>query len=458
MRGPSGTLFAGGIAVVAVCGLVSVAFAQGPPPALPVSQLEQKPAVLPVLPVTQIDDQARSQLNGPARLTMDFPKPMPVNDVLQLIVAGTPFSAVTDRDVTGTFAGALREVTMRQALEFVLLPLDLNYAVQGNVIRVFTRRPATRLFEVNALNVHRSVHRGIRSAVSLQGEPAAASVVSSVDADPLADLARGVQSMLSASGRMHVDRKAGLVQVTDFEDRLDQIGVYVEAVQLRATRQVRIEAHVIEVTIYDARKPTIDWAAVANLTGVRTAGSATAGFKVPEMAALLAAIATQGSVATIAAPRVLAMNNEPAIMRVGTQLVSFDTAAAFAKENGGRSSSGTPLFAGLTLIITAQIASDGIVQLSVSPTYSEKTGDVRAPAGGSVPVLTITEADTVVRVQEGETVVISGLVQDRTRARQAPGFSGLFGAQTRETVKSELVVLLTPTVVVPGSPSRAGGM
>jgi MSHA biogenesis protein MshL len=458
MRGPSGAHVAGAIALVAVCAPVSAPLAQGPLQALPVSQLEQKSASLPPLPVTKIDDQARSQLDGPARLTMDFPKPMPVDDVLQLIVAGTPFSAVTDRDVTATFAGALRDVTMRQALEAVLLPLDLDYAVQGNVIRVFTRRPATRLFEINALNLQRSVHRGIRSAVSLQGEPAAASVVSSVDADQLADLARGVQSMLSASGRMYVDRKAGLVHVTDFEDRLDQIGVYVEAVQLRTTRQVRIEAHVIEVTMNDATKSTVDWAVVANLAGVRTAGSATAGFKVPDMAALLAAIATQGSVATIAAPRVLAMNNEPAVMRVGTQLVSFDTASAFAKEHGGRSSSATPLFAGLTLTVTAQIAPDGIVQLSVSPTYSEKTGEVRAPAGGSVPVLTITEADTVVRVQEGETVVMSGLVQDRTRARQAPGFSGLFGAQTRETVKSELVILLTPTVVVPGSTSRAGAM
>jgi general secretion pathway protein D len=161
-------------------------------------------------------------------------------------------------------------------------------------------------------------------------------------------------------------------------------------------------------------------------------------------------------VATIAAPRVLAMNNEPAVMRVGTQLVSFDTASSIATENGGRPA--TPLFAGLTLTVMAQIASDGIVRLSVSPTYSEKTGDVRAPAGGSVPVLTVTEADTVVRVQEGETVVIAGFVQDRTRARQAPGFSGLFGAQTRETVKSELVILLTPTVVVPGGASRAGAM
>jgi type II secretory pathway component GspD/PulD (secretin) len=73
-----------------------------------------------------------------------------------------------------------------------------------------------------------------------------------------------------------------------------------------------------------------------------------------------------------------------------------------------------------------------------------------------VPVLAITEADTVVRVQEGETVVISGLIQDRTRVKPATGMSGLFGGQTRETVKSELVILLTPAVVVPGVIPTAG--
>ncbi len=175
------------------------------------------------------------------------------------------------------------------------------------------------------------------------------------------------------------------------------------------------------------------------------------------MKALLRAIASQGSIATIASPRVLAMNNEPAVMRVGTQLVSFDTATMLAKETSERTSPATAVFAGLTLVVTAQIASDGIVQLSVSPTYSERTSDVKAPAGGLVPVLAITEADTVVRVQEGETVVISGLIQDRTRVRQATGVSGVFGGQARETVKSELVILLTAAVVMPGATATAGG-
>jgi type II secretory pathway component GspD/PulD (secretin) len=416
---------------------------------MPGSQLELRLPLSP-LPATQLADRLRAQLEGSSTLTMDFPRSTPVLEVLQLLVADTPFSVVAEPDVTASFTGMLKEVTMRQALESVLQPLDLDYAVRDTVIRVFVRRPATRLFDVNVLAMQRSMRRGLRSSSGLQGEPATASASATSDPGPLGELTQGVRALLSASGRVHVDRAAGLVQVTDFEDRLDQVAVYLEAVQARATRQVRIEAQVLEVTMNDASRSTIDWAAVASQAGVRTVGAASAGFRVLDMRALLDAIRLQGSIATIATPRVLAMNNEPAIMRVGTQLVSFDRATAIGTEGSNRSLP-TSVFAGLTLVVTAQIASDGIVQLSVSPTYAERTGEVRAPAGGSVPILSIAEADTVVRVQEGETVVISGLIHDRTRVVPATGVSGVFGGQRRETMKAELVILLTPALVVPGA-------
>ena len=90
------------------------------------------------------------------------------------------------------------------------------------------------------------------------------------------------------------------------------------------------------------------------------------------------------------------------------------------------------------------------MQLSVAPTYTEKTGQTKSAAGDIVPVLHVSEADTLVRVQDGDTVVISGFLQDRLQAKPGSGLAGFFGAQARETVKSELVILLTPTVVNAG--------
>jgi type II secretory pathway component GspD/PulD (secretin) len=112
---------------------------------------------------------------------------------------------------------------------------------------------------------------------------------------------------------------------------------------------------------------------------------------------------------------------------------------------------------GLTLTVTAQIAADGIVHLSVAPTYAEKTGQSKSAAGDILPVLQVSEADTLVRVQDGDTVVISGFLQDRLQGKPGTGLAGFFGAQARETVKSELVILLTPVVVTAGNGSAAGG-
>jgi len=68
----------------------------------------------------------------------------------------------------------------------------------------------------------------------------------------------------------------------------------------------------------------------------------------------------------------------------------------------------------------------------------------------------VSEADTLVRVQDGETVVLSGFLQHRTKVTAGTGVAGLFGAQSRAIVNSELVILLTPTVVTPGVGATGG--
>jgi len=90
------------------------------------------------------------------------------------------------------------------------------------------------------------------------------------------------------------------------------------------------------------------------------------------------------------------------------------------------------------LTVTPQIAADGIIQMSVSPSVTERTGVTASAEGGGVPVVSVREADTLVRVRSGETAVISGLLQ------------GDVGRKT------DLVVLLMPTLVVPAPASTAG--
>ena len=417
-----------------------------PPPA--------RPGELSSLPVTVLDDRASTpDLDGPRRIALSLARPLPLRDMLLLLVNGTPFSLVTDGSVEGSFAGDLKDLTMRQALEAVLFPRGLDYDVQGSLIRVAAHKPATRLFEVNVLNQRRTSQRGSRSAVA-PGAPPAADVTTSGASDVVEEIGRGVKALLSETGRMHVDGAASLVQVTDFADRLDQVGNYLEALQLRAGRQVRIDARIFEVTLTDPAATSIDWRVAGARGGASggLAGAHTAGMTVRDPAAFLGALGEQGRVAMIAAPQVVAMNNEPAIIRAGTERVYVEVTSR-QDQNGRMQQTTSPasVLEGFSLTVTPQISGSGTVQLSVAPTYTENAGQVKSRGGELYPLLRVSQADTVMRVQDGDTVVISGFLRDRVRTKAGTGLGSYFGSQSHERVTSELVVLLTPTIVTPGA-------
>ncbi len=421
--------------------------AGAPPPGDATSTSAAKMAPLPV---TQLDDrQAATNLDGPRRITLSVARPMPIGDLLLLLVNGTPFSLVSDNDVVGTFTGDLKELTMRQALEAVLFSRRLDYDVQGTLVRVFPRRASTRLFMINYLNVRRTLEGGVASGAPVGSSNAPANrLTTTSSADFFNDIESGVQSLLSPSGRAHVDRTAGLLQVTDFAERLDQVGVYLEAVQVRAGRQVRIDAQVLSIDLWPGGAVSIDWTtpAIRGATA-RSSGDTPVALAVTNLDALTKALAEQGAVTQVAAPHIVVMNNEPAAVRVGKELVYFDTAETSTARGQRREVSPAAVLDGLTLNVLAQVSADDFVQLHVSPAYTAQRGEVKARDGITVPVLSVSHADTIMRVRDGETIVLAGFLSATERSTPRSGLARLFGGESRTTVRSEVVILLRPRIV-----------
>ena len=219
---------------------------------------------------------------------------------------------------------------------------------------------------------------------------------------------------------MHVDRLAGVAQVSDFPERLDRVGSYLETLHVRSSRQVRVQGRVLEITLTSGA--SIDWRAVRETLGLpRDSPNAGLG---ADIQAIQTALAAQGDVRVVGAPDVTAMNNEPAIMRAGTPGVAL-----------------------LTLTVIPQISADGLVQLSVSPSWEER----RDPSRKGESTSRVAEADTVARVLDGSTVVLSGFLRSRDVMKKATGLSALFNTQQKETAQAELIVLLRPTIVSPGA-------
>lgn len=342
-------------------------------------------AAMPPLPVTQLDvRQSDPNLDG-ERISLGFSKRTPIHDVLLLLVRGTRLSVIPDPSLDETFIGDLKNVTVREALELILEPLGLDYSVHGQVVKVFRKELETRFYNIDyvaTLNLY-------------------------------SDLSEGVRTLLSANGRMSLDRTAALLQVTDSPTRLARVEQYLEAAMLRATRQVQIEGKIVEVELRDEFSSGIDWRAVQSAMASAIAGSQTLGtttsdgvtlaLKPNGFTALTNALAAQGTVNVLSSPLITAMNNEQAVMRVGSP--EAQTQAE-----------------GMTLRVTPQISADGVIHLSVNPIVNGR------------------EAETLVRVRQGETIIIAGWLLTRESTD---------GGKTSRP-KTDLVILLTPTIMAPG--------
>jgi len=461
---------------------------------------QQPSTPLPPVPITQLDlNQPHPELDV-QRISLGFSDATPIKDILLLLVRDTRLSIIPDPSLDQTFLGDLKNVTLREALDLILEPLGLDYSVRGQVIRVFRRELDTRFYSVDYVITQRSGSRSIAgttgatgSNLGLGGAGAQTSLVaggagtaglagaasggstsqvSGTDSPNLyTDLGEGVKALLSPEGRMSLDRTAALLQVTDRPSRLARVEQYLEAVMLRVTRQVQIEAKVIEVELRDEFSAGINWHAVIgglnnNATATQTLAPATTGgftlaLNVGDFSALLNAFAAQGKVNVLSSPRITAMNNEPAVMRIGTQDVFFTTTTQIDSQSGQIvQSTVTPqsLTEGVVLSVTPQISADGIIHMNINPSITERTGVATSRLGDQVPIISVRETDTLVRVRQGETIVIAGLMQDRASVETAkvpligdvPVVGNLFKRTEKNRRKTDLVILLTPTVMGPG--------
>jgi MSHA biogenesis protein MshL len=195
-------------------------------------------------------------------------------------------------------------------------------------------------------------------------------------------------------------------------------------------------------------------------------------FQATNFAAMLNFLETQGDVHVLSSPRIATLNNQKALLKVGTDElyvtgISTNNNQSTSTNNNTSTSSGptitvTPFFSGIVLDVTPQIDAEGQVMLHVHPSISQVSerekilnlgtlGNYRLPLASSA----INESDTIVRVPNGQIVAIGGLMTQELRGDRAglPGLSklpwvgGLFGQKSRMNRKRELVILIKPTVI-----------
>jgi MSHA biogenesis protein MshL len=312
----------------------------------------------------------------------------------------------------------------------------------------------------------------------------------------------------SANGRsVVINSMSGVIVVRAMPDEIKSVTAYLKASQISIERQVLLEAKIVEVQLNDSFQSGINWAALkTGPNSTLTAGVVPSGTVLPTSAALLpstlgstistAAATTsnaatnaagslfglafntnnfgallnfmesQGDVHVLSSPRIATLNNQKAILKVGTDeyyITGLNTTAAVTSTTattlGTMTPIYSPMFSGIALDVTPNISENNEVILHVHPSVSSITEvnkiAVIATSGGSngsVPMAStsIEETDSIVRARDGQVVVIGGLMSKEAEDNQSglPGLSKtIFGQTNKSSQKRELVILLKPTVI-----------
>lgn len=344
------------------------------------------------------------------------------------------------------------------------------------------------------------------------------------DTDFWRDLRTALETIVSGDGRsIVVNSISGVVVVRAYPSEQRAVEQYLKATQIMVERQVMLEAKILEVSLNQQYQAGINWASfngnrnrvstgvvqpgtvlrtrpgealsglptgivdasnrtddiftndgtfVAGKAGLIAASALGKGFiglafQAANFAALLNFLETQGSVSVLSSPRIATLNNQKAVLKVGTDelFVTNVTTTTTTSTAGGTTATPSltlqPYFSGISLDVTPQIDDDGQIILHVHPAIStvaekEKLIDLGTMGQFKLPLASssVNETDSIVRVQDGNIVAIGGLMtQGQSTDRSGlPGTlnsaaGAAVGQRGSSLTKRELVILLKPTVI-----------
>lgn len=285
-----------------------------------------------------------------------------------------------------------------------------------------------------------------------------------------------------------VNQQTGVIVVKAFPKQLRDVEQFLDAIRREVKRQVVLEAKILEVVLKDGYQAGVDWATVirdgqkvmiggfgGGIIGnpATTLGASSVGkvltVRMGDFAAIVDLLETQGEVHTLSNPRIATLNNQKAVIKVGSDEF-FVTDVTNTVISGGTTQGGvpqtpsvglTPFFSGIALDVTPQIDDGGRVTLHVHPSVTEVQDSVKTLTIGGLeqelplPVSTVRESDSVVQAENGQIVVIGGLMQNSERSdregvawlSRVPGLGSLFRRGKGDFRKSELVILLKPILI-----------
>jgi MSHA type pilus biogenesis protein MshL len=453
---------------------------------------------------------------------------VPVRDLLFSMARDAKLNLDIDDDIKGQVTMNAIDQTLPKILERLAEQVPINYQLEGDSLHVMADKPYLQTYEVDYLNMSRNSTGNVEVATEINSTGAGASTSSSgssgssggnnsntkvkntSDNNFWQSLAGNIANIIGEdtksgggkndlSNNIIVNRESGYISVRATSRQQKQVQKFLAKVMGSAKRQVLIEATIAEVTLSDTYQAGIDWSVVnskeaANLYGNTTTTNENATQNLTggnlgsapvftttllgssrgnALSATLKALETFGNVKVLSSPKVMALNNQTAMLKVVDNQVYFTTKiqASTSLTASGVAVSNEPVVEtqlqtvpiGFVMSVTPYIDKNDVVMMNVRPTISRIVSTVDDPnpvlaknnATSSIPVIQVREIESMLKINNGDTAVIGGLMQDQVIKHTSgvpilssiPFLGNLFSYRDDEYVKSELVIFIRPVVM-----------
>ncbi|MBR9793319.1 MAG: pilus (MSHA type) biogenesis protein MshL [Gammaproteobacteria bacterium] len=439
------------------------------------------------------------------------------------LVADTPYSVAIHPDVSGEISLSLKQVTMEQVMELLGDLYGFDISRKSNVFRVLPAGMRTETLAVNYLLMKRDgstqtsiISGGVSQADNngsgnsnsnfnnFSGNSAnsnnlgnqfgnninGTSISTRTETDFWTDLKASLESMVGTEGgrAVFVTPQAGLVTIRAMPDEIRDIKRFLKVSEASLQRQVILEARILEVALDDGYQQGINWsevvanvgstdftfsntaASIGNGISASLGGVTSLSFLNQDFSGVISLLSTQGNVQVLSSPRVTAINNQKAVIKVGDDEyfvtdVSSQNTITSTTTSVVPNIELTPFFSGIALDVTPQIDESGSVLLHVHPSVIETQEQEKVVSLNQEQIVlplaqsTIRESDTIIKAASGEIVVIGGLMQTSLTDSESktpllgdiPLLGELFTNKSQRETKKELIILLKPTVIGSGT-------
>jgi len=376
-------------------------------------------------------------------------------------VSGNNFAV--DKDVSGNVTLTLdKPVPWDQVMDLVLKMNGLGQTQEGSIIRIATLETLKREAELRQASIA-AIQASIEQKKSL--EPLFTEYIPINYSSAESDIKPHVEKIVTPErGHISVDTRTNMIIMTDTREKIDQAKELIYRLD-KVTPQIMIEARVVEVSKDFSKELGISWG-MATDGAYRDDLGGDYGFNVAmnypvastsslsytfsritgtpfALNAHLTASETKGDVRIISSPRILTLDNKKAKIKQGLEYAYLER-----DDSGGSSVKFKNI--DLLLEVTPHVTPDARIAMSV---YITKN-DIDSVTDG-IPSLSTNEAETELLVNDGNTIVIGGIVKS-SATKGKTGFPGLvnlpvlgklFGSNTKKEKKNELLIFITPTIV-----------